>query len=138
MGRFTSILTALVILTLAGCAGGPAPATGAAYDPSLITREEIQTHQFTTAYDAVKGLRGTWLNVHGTESIRYSLAIQLYVDNVHIGDVSALPSVPAMDIQYIRFFRGQEASARWGVDHGAGAVFISTKVMRRGATLPPA
>ncbi len=130
---------ALAVCAVTGCASGPSPSVrSSSYDPLLITREEIQTNQYTTAYDAVKGLRGTWLNVHGTESIRYQLPIQLYLDNVHIGDVSSLSTIPAHDIQYIRFYRGQDASAKWGIDHGAGVVFISTKVSRQGTTVPPA
>lgn len=127
----------MVVLAATSCASGPSPTVGPSYDPNLITREEILAQQFTNAYDAVKGLRGTWLNVRGSESIRYPSAIQLYVDNVHTGDVSALPTIPATQIQYIRFFRGQEATARWGVDHGAGVVFISTKPSRQSAE-PPA
>ncbi len=139
MRRFLAPLctVAMVALAATGCASGPSPVVGPRYDPTVITRDEIQTHQFTTAYDAVKGLRGTWLNVHGTESVRYPMAIQLYIDNVHTGDVSALPTVPTTDIQFIRFYRGQEASARWGVDHGAGVVFISTKVARQGLPAQP-
>lgn len=138
MRRLFASCLAVALVSLASCASGPSPSVGTPYDPSLITRDEIQTHQFTTAYDAVKGLRGTWLNVHGSESIRYPLAIQLYLDNVHIGDVSALPTISTVDIQFIRFYRGQEASSRWGVDHGAGVIFIVTKVTRQGAAPPPA
>jgi len=137
MRRLFAPCLAVALISLASCASGPSPAVRTPYDPNLITRDEIQSHQFTTAYDAVKGLRGTWLNVHGSESIRYPLAVQLYLDNVHIGDVSALPTISTVDVQSIRFYRGQEASARWGVDHGAGVVFIVTKATRQGAAPPP-
>jgi len=134
----TSVLTVALAVTLAaGCAAGPAVASRPRFDSTLITREQIQELQVSTAYDAVKALRGTWLNVHGPESFRYPQAIQVYVDGNHLGDVSTLSSIASPPIQYIRFYSGQEATARWGVDHGAGAIYVSTKVGRQGTPTPP-
>lgn len=132
--RFAVALTALT----AACSSNPAPTNRPRFDASLITREQILEGQFTNAYDAVKTLRGSWLNTVRPESFRYPAAIQVYLDGVRLGDVSALSTVQTLPIQYIRYFNAQDATTRWGVDHGAGAIFISTKVGREGSPIPPA
>lgn len=133
--RFAVTLTALT----AACASNPAPADRPRFDASLITREQILEGQFTNAYDAVKILRGSWLNTVRPESFRYPAVIQVYLDGVRLGDVSALSTVQTLPIQYIRYYNAQDATSRWGVDHGAGAIYISTKVESQGTSgLPPA
>lgn len=126
-------LTALVV----ACSSNPAPQNRARFDSSLITRQQILDGQFTNAYDAVKILRGSWLNTVRPESFRYPAAIQVYLDGVRIGDVSSLSTVQTLPVQYIRYYNAQDASARWGIDHGAGAIYVSTKVMPRGLSGPP-
>ncbi|MBI5601149.1 MAG: hypothetical protein HY944_06245 [Gemmatimonadetes bacterium] len=132
--RFAVLLTALT----AACSANPAPADRPRFDASLITREQIVQGQFTNAYDAVKTLRGSWLNTVRPESFRYPAAIQVYLDGVRLGDVSALSTVQTLPIQYIRYYSAQDATSRWGMDHGAGAIYVSTKVGAQGSPIPPA
>jgi hypothetical protein len=132
--RFAVSLAALA----SACSSNPAPAERPRFDASLITREQILEGQFTNAYDAVKTLRGSWLNTVRPESFRYPAVIQVYLDGVRLGDVSALSTVQALPIQYIRYHNAQDATARWGMDHGAGAIYVSTKVGRQGSPVPPA
>ena len=131
--RFAVTLTALS----AACSSNPAPSNRARFDSSLITREQIVDGRFTNAYDVVKTLRGSWLNSVRPESFRYPAAIQVYLDGVRLGDVSALSTVQTLPVQYIRFYNAQDATSRWGVDHGAGAIYISTKVAPAGSSGPP-
>lgn len=132
--RFAVTLTALA----AACSSNPAPADRPRFDASLITREQILQGQFTNAYDAVKLLRGSWLNTVRPESFRYPAAIQVYLDGVRLGDVSSLSTVQTLPIQFIRYYNAQDATSRWGMDHGAGAIYVSTKVSSPASTVPPA
>lgn len=132
--RFAVLLTALT----AACSSNPSPADRPRFDAALITREQILQGQFTNAYDAVKILRGSWLNTVRPESFRYPAAIQVYLDGVRLGDVSALSTVQTLPIQYIRYYSAQDATSRWGMDHGAGAIYVSTKVGAQGSPIPPA
>lgn len=132
--RFAVTLTALV----AACSSTPAPANRPRFEASLITREQILQGQFTNAYDAVKLLRGSWLNTVRPESVRYPAAIQVYLDGVRLGDVSSLSTVQTLPIQFIRYYNAQDATSRWGMDHGAGAIYVSTKVSSPASTVPPA
>ncbi len=147
--RATRLLLAasLALVSTTGCAsGGGAGGTGATtaaasrpkQDPNVITRQQIEEQRFATAYDVVKTLRGNWLNVRGTESFRYPTAVQVYMDDVHVGDVSVLSTLATTPIQFIRYYNAQDATAKWGVDHGRGAIYISTRVGRQGSSAPPA
>lgn len=139
MRRRTIIRLAVLLTALtAACSSNPAPADRARFDASLITREQILQGQFTNAYDAVKLLRGSWLNTVRPESFRYPAAIQVYLDGVRLGDVSSLSTVQTLPIQYIRYYNAQDATSRWGMDHGAGAIYVSTKVGAQGSPIPPA
>ncbi len=144
--RRSALPFAVVVLTLActvGCAAGPSAATGASgatsakTDLAMITREQIQELRFANAYDAVKGLRATWLSTRGAESFRYPTEVQVYVDGVHFGAVETLQNIPSQGIQYIQHFNGLEATSRWGIDHGRGVIFVSTRPQRPGASAPP-
>jgi hypothetical protein len=136
-----------MLVFCAGCAsGGGGASTGTASttapsrvreDPNIITREQIQEMRFTTAFDVVKTLRGNWLNARGVESFRYPTVVQVYLDEVRVGDVSTLQTIATAPIQYIRYYNAQDATAKWGVDHGRGAIYISTKVGRQGSVTPP-
>jgi len=134
------ILFAAVTLTAltAACSSNPAPTDRPRFDASLITREQILQGQFTNAYDAVKTLRGSWLNTVRPESFRYPAVIQVYLDGVRLGDVSSLSTVQTLPIQFIQYYNAQNATARWGMDHGAGAIYVSTKVGSQGSSIPPA
>lgn len=140
MRRFTRSMVAVVALsTISGCAGNAPPPSGPKADLTIITREQIQELRFSNAYDAVKGLRGNWLNTRGgAESIRYPMDVQVYLDGVHLGGADVLQGIASPPIQYIRFFSPLEATARWGVDHGRGAIYISTKAAARPGTPPGA
>jgi hypothetical protein len=135
--RATVLLTAAIAALTIGCSSNPAPASRARFDSSLITRQQILDGQFTNAFDAVKTLRGSWLNTVRPESFRYPAVIQVYLDGVRLGDPSSLSTVQTLPIQYIRYYNAQDASARWGIDHGAGAIYISTKVLPQGMSGPP-
>ncbi len=135
--RRRTLALALTLVAVAGCSSSPAPSGRPRFDSSIITHQQIQDGQFTNAYDAVKTLRGSWLNTVRPESFRYPAAIQVYLDGVRLGDLSTLSTVQTLPIQYIRYYNAQDATSRWGIDHGAGAIYISTKVMQQGMSGPP-
>ena len=132
-----SVMSGLLALSIAGgCAGGTRPAAGTQDDRSLITREQVVGRQFSTAYDAVRSLRGNWLIARGKESLNRNVEIQVYVDGVRMGGIATLQSISTETVQYIRFFSGIEATTRWGLDHGRGACFVVTEGSMPGAFVP--
>lgn len=102
----------------------PMPAMRA--DRSVLSRDDIRATQYTNLYDVVAMLRGNWLRVRTAESFTKSSAVQVYLDMQRLNGVDELRTMSPLNVLSVRFFDPIQASARWGMDHGAGAIFILT------------
>lgn len=135
--RNLAAAVACLIAATGGCAsgggsGGNAPAPSAAVrrprqDQQLITRDVIAGTQYTNMYDVIQALRGFWLTVRTTTGGNGTAPVlQVYLDNQRIGGVDELRRIVPSTVQSARYFDPIAASARWGMDHGAGAIYIVT------------
>jgi hypothetical protein len=124
------------VAALAACSspppvdGGPAPSTQgptAPVDRTVLTQTQFGDHQFNTAFDAIEALRTNWLKTRGTDSFQTPSHVRVYLDNISLGDTSTLHTIAINTIVYIRYFDGIAATARWGLDHGAGVIYVSTR-----------
>jgi hypothetical protein len=93
----------------------------------MLTREQLAEHRFTTAYEAVAALRSNWLETRGVDSFRTPSQVLVYMDNVRLGGVETLRGVAISAITYIQHYDGISATERWGFDHGAGVILVSTQ-----------
>ena len=113
-------------LLIAGCrrgaASGPRPS-----DRNMLTQVQLGDRRFNTAYDAVEALRSNWLSNRGSDSFQHSSVVRVYLDNVSLGDKEQLRTIAITSIVYIKYFDGISATARWGLDHGAGVIYVSTR-----------
>ena len=124
MRKHVPLIFALVLL-LGGCAGNGATARSGRSD--MIVQEQLQGRGFASAYDAIEALRGNWLRTRGRTTLTGpELEIQVYMDNTHLGAVETLRQIPAVNVAYIQWYNANDATARWGIGHGAGAVYVST------------
>jgi hypothetical protein len=120
------VVVLLVASLTAGC-GASLPGAGQERpDQQWITREQVAEPRFSSAYDVVRALRGTWLNPRGAASIRTRVEVQVYLDGVHLGGVDMLKGISTPTIQYIRYFNSTDATTRWGIGHGRGVIYIGT------------
>ncbi|HEX2191364.1 MAG TPA: hypothetical protein VHG51_20805 [Longimicrobiaceae bacterium] len=125
---------AAAVLALALCAAcasgrgadGAAPRT----DRNLITREQIVEHGYRNAHEAVSALRPAWMVPRGTDSFVGPTEVLVYQDGSRVGGVGALRWIPTTDIRFIRYYDGVAATARWGLDHGQGVIFVSSSEAR--------
>jgi len=124
----------VVLLLVAACATVPGPRRGHGVDYKLITEEEIQASGYTDAFRVVQSLRPQWLRSRGVTSISQRETIKVYLDGSLLGAPDQLQQITATSISSIRFYDAVEATQRWGLDHGQGAIVVST---RRGATGAP-
>jgi hypothetical protein len=121
-------LTLALTLVLGACASaGVAPRQGRS---DLIVEEQIRGQSYATVYDAVQALRPNWLRTRGPDSFNSSTQIQVYVDNMRVGGIANLQQIAAVSAYYVQWYDGLEASARWGLGHGAGAIYVSTSPMQ--------
>src|SRR5262249_478248 len=109
---------------------GPEPSknvSDAARDRTTLTQTQFGEHQFNTAFDAIEALRSNWLKTRGTDSFQSPSQVRVYLDNVSLGDPACARTTAINTIVYIRYFDGIAATARWGLDHGAGVIYVSTR-----------
>ncbi|HEY2376380.1 MAG TPA: hypothetical protein VGH98_10440 [Gemmatimonadaceae bacterium] len=118
-------VAAAVAVVAADCAGR-APASGPGLDRNLLVQDQFADRGFHTAYDVIEAMRSNWLSSRGPNSFQTPSQVQVYLDGVHMGGVETLRTIDLRPVTYIRFFDGIAATARWGLDHGAGAIYVST------------
>ena len=131
------VLFASSALLLIACASGPS--SGApSRNRNLITAEEIEGLPVTTARDLVERLRPTWLRPRGPASMGSSRPEfpVVYIDQVHSGGLEALDRVSSLVIEEVRFISARDATTRFGMNHGGGAILV--KVRRRDLAPPKA
>lgn len=122
------LLILATLLTLPSCALRSGSDNRGPYD--LITYEEIQEHgQFSTLYDVVEVLRPRWLQPQGGPDTFTDQPgqVQVHMDGNWMGDVDVLRGLSASGVTSIRWIRPIDAAARYGLDHGHGAIIISTR-----------
>ena len=121
---------AILVLSVVGLGWGCAHRvadTAKSTDRSVLTREEITRGQYRDLYDAVSGLRRNWLQTRGADSFNNPSVVRVYLDNVMLGGTESLRNIVPGSIVYLKFYDGIAATTRWGTDHGAGVIFISTR-----------
>ena len=131
------MLTLGFAVNAVACATTP-PSEGAPrVDRSVITQQEMLEKHFQSAYEAVSALRTNWLQTRGTDSFNTPSQVWVYVDNVKYGDVESLRGIHPSTILNIRHYDANEATARWGIGHGAGVIQVTTLTDRSTIALPP-
>ncbi|MEJ7812504.1 MAG: hypothetical protein WKG32_18985 [Gemmatimonadaceae bacterium] len=118
-------LTLLVIAT--ACARNQSASTSPRTDWNLITEGQLGGHRFGNAYEAVQALRNGWLQTRGPDSIVSPTRIWVYLDNSRLGGVESLRSIAIPGVAFIQHFDGVSAAARWGLDHGQGVIYVSSR-----------
>jgi len=127
MTRLQFALVSVAILVSGSACGGQSQPGGAQpYDRERLTPEEFNQRAFLSAYEAVESLRPIWLTRRGPDG-----AVQVYVDENHMGGVELLRTVRLINVALIRHMDGIQASARYGLGHDQGAILITTRAAGR-------
>lgn len=134
MSSLSRRLLFLMIVPLLGCGGGARsssdPGSIGRSNRDVLTADDLRSTGSTNAYDAVSALRSSWLRPRGPDSFSNPGQVWAYVDDVRVGGVDRLRRISITQITYIRYYDGRAASARWGLDHGQGVIFVSTRPER--------
>jgi hypothetical protein len=124
------------LLLLAACATVPGQRRGGGADHRVITEEEIRAAGYSDAFRLVQSLRPQWLRSRGVTSLSQRETIKVYLDGSLLGGPEQLQQITASSISSVRFLDAIEATQRWGLDHGQGAIVVSTRRGASGATPP--
>lgn len=117
-----------IAAVLTACAGRGA-STSPGVDRNLLVQDQFADRGFHTAYDVVEAMRSNWLSSRGPNSFQSPTQVQVYFDGVRMGGIETLRTIDVRPVTYMRYFDGIAATARWGLDHGAGAIYVSTHPM---------
>jgi hypothetical protein len=111
-------------------------------DPSLLTRYEIVAAGARNVFELVQAERPQWLRQRGQNTLRLGtvigprgdefeamtqIPIVVYHDGIRLGDVTTLRNIPTQQIASVRFVGAREATQRWGSDHTAGVILLSSR-----------
>jgi len=105
-------------------------------DRNLLTGEQLRSQHFENAYDAIEALRSNWLASRGPDSFQTPTIVLVYLDNVRLGGVEMLRGISTQSVASIQRFDGLEATARWGIGHGAGVIYVTSWAAGAGKTPP--
>ena len=76
---------------------------------------------------AVQQLRPHWLSVRGASSINNVETVKVYLDGSLLGGPQQLRQLSTQSVSSVRHLSGIDASQRYGLDHGQGAILVFTR-----------
>lgn len=82
-----------------------------------------------TVFEAVRALRPRWLQPRNVASLRSQVrhTPRVYVDGHFRGEVNELSRLVPYEVAEIRFMSAADATTRFGTNHIAGAIVITTR-----------
>jgi hypothetical protein len=125
MKKLVLIVLLLAVAACAGSSGNKSSATPR--DRSTLTADDIQKTGAVDLFTAVQALRPQWLNKRGSTSFRQVEMVRIYLDGNLMGGPEQLRQITTYSVETIRYMDGLEATQRYGLDHGQGAVLVFTK-----------
>lgn len=131
-------LALALLVTTVGCGASTSTPQPLEIAPSrqsdVLGRQEIEgTVGLSTALDAIQRLRPRFFRNSGPRSMRAAdTGPVVRMDNEFIGGVETLRTIPASDIEEIRFFSAVDATARFGGATGRPVILIVRKGGARG------
>jgi hypothetical protein len=129
-GRAALLLT---ILAMAGAACGSGERGAPRPNQRMLLAEEMVAAGYNDAFSAIQSLRPHWMRARGATSFNSQEAVKVYLDGSLMGGLDQLKAISVRSIASIRFLDGLEASNRWGLNHGMGAIVVSTRESGEGA-----
>lgn len=122
------ILCLALLAVLVGCASS-ANGRRSLQSRNVITTEEIESLNVSTAFEVIQQLRPHFLQGRGQSSIQDpgSSVPVVYVNGVRYGPPSVLQGIRAMDLREIRYLSASDATTRYGTGHVGGVIEVDTR-----------
>ena len=100
---------------------------GSGSERNVITADEMRAAGFADAFRVVETLRPHWLRTRGATTLTGRETVKVYLDDLLLGGPDQLQQITTRSIASIRYLDGNEATQRWGLDHGHGAILVLTR-----------
>jgi len=122
-----TIMRTLLVLSVVVLAAAPLRSQRRS---DVITAEEIEgaKGKGSTAYDAVQTLRPRWLKSReaflagGPFDLVKAEGAHVYLNDVDVGDVDYLKTIPAERVEELRWLSANQAGSRFGPTNGPAIV----------------
>jgi hypothetical protein len=126
------ILAAACLTVALACGSAPNHTTGAiAGHRDVISAAEVESYRTAgmTAYDLVSHLRPEYLRNRGINDFTQTTAgtATVYLNGSPYGQLDALRSVDAAIVTQIQYLSASDATTRFGIDHTAGVILVTTR-----------
>lgn len=132
-----ALLLLITSVAITGCASSGSTAAveqsgtrSARREANVITADELVNAPQGDLFSAVQTLRPAFLQTRGASSFGVATApeaIQVYVDGVHVGDVTMLRQYQARDIKEVRKLSAADATQKYGTGHSQGAIIVTRR-----------
>ena len=128
MWRRVSCVLAALSITACAAATSSSTRSFSTTGREVITAAEIVASQVTDVYQAVTQLRPEFLRRHAASSIPMIAAptVEVYLDDLPLGGADSLRQIPLDRVRLIRYLSPVEADLRWGGNHVAGVILVTT------------
>jgi hypothetical protein len=124
--RSRALLALALVLTSAACGGAGAGPRPVGANRLHLTPEDMETAVYSDVYAAVESLRPSWLREYTTSIQGGPERVQVYLDGMRLGGPEMLRGIAPTSVGHLEFLSAIEASQRYGLNHGAGAILVST------------
>jgi hypothetical protein len=94
---------------------------------NFIYSDELQTVAYTDLYMVVQALRPSWLRNQSPQSFHVPEQVWVYLDGNRLGGPTELKQILPRSVVSIQFYSPIEATQRWGLDHGQGAIVVTSR-----------
>lgn len=93
---------------------------------NLLTADELARAGDVSLYDALRVLRPTFLQARPASTTGTQQAeIQVYIGPLQMEGVEHLREIRAKNVREVRYLEPREANARFGGNHGGGALLVT-------------
>ena len=117
-----------LVLLVTACASAGTNGQGASAprgSRDVITQAEVEATDVSTVLDLIRRLRPEYLRARGGGA---SIGpVVFYLDGVKQQSVDALQTISKEIVREVRYLNATDATMRFGTDHTAGAVLVSTR-----------
>ncbi len=95
--------------------------------PAAVEVLKVDARATGTAYQAIARSHASWLAGRGPHEFPERAHVVVYLDGLPLGGKQALRSIQASGISEIRRLNAADATREFGVEHGAGAILLTSK-----------
>src|SRR5688572_4131756 len=125
MGRRTLLFVAMGTLALAGCSASARNAGGSG---DRITRQQLETVETLSTYDAIQRLRPTWLQARGSFSISGGTGLpRVHINDSRTASLDDLRTLPVTNVELVAYMSAADATTLFGTGYPGGLIEVRTR-----------